>query len=74
MELNPNRINKDGKLKHMLADDLFAKEIKQVFNAKTGAYIGYIIDGEQIITEPPTEEPIPDEPTPPPNPDQLSLF
>lgn len=72
MELNPHQINKDGKLKHLLADDLFSEDIKQVFNAKTGKYIGYIKDGLQIIEEEGHEIQPPEEPQK--NPDQLSLF
>jgi len=71
MELNPHNINKSGKLKHLIADDLFEEDIKQVFNAKTGQYIGYIKDGQQVIAEQP-EETQPDQEKK--NPDQLELF
>lgn len=72
MLFNLSDLNKN-KLTHLLADDMFAGELKQVFNAKTGKHIGYIYEGKEIITD---EEPEPEflQPDEKPNPSQLSLF
>lgn len=72
MQLHPEKINKNGKLKHLLAEDMYSEEITQVFDAKTGRYIGYIKNGVQVITdEPPAEDQTQEINT---NPQQLKLF
>lgn len=72
MCLTPHDLDK-GKLTHLLADDLFEDDIKQVFHAKTGKHIGYIRNGIEIITE---EDPEPDflPQDEKPNSSQLSMF
>lgn len=53
MEIKSNNINQFGKLSHLLADDLFyGSNVKQVFSAKSGKWIGTITRGvENLINE-----------------------
>lgn len=73
MERSPHDLNKKGKLTHLLADDLFANDLKQVFSPKTGKQVGYIRDG--LITILPDEDNPPDDPPETTtDPQQLYLF
>jgi hypothetical protein len=67
--VNWQDINK-SKLTHLLADDLFTDDIKQVFCAKTGKWIGTLTNRHYnlIPDEEPTQEPEK------PDLNQLSLF
>jgi hypothetical protein len=40
------KINPSGKLKHLLAKDMFEENQQQVFDAETGNYLGIIKDGK----------------------------
>lgn len=71
--IKANDINKTGKLQHMVAEDMFIDKAKQVFNAKTGKWIGTITPGNELNFEPEIEPEDPQEPETK-NPDQLSLF
>lgn len=66
-------INRKGYLQHMVAKDMFIEQAKQVFNAKTGKWIGTITPGDELNFEPEIEPEDPQEPETK-NPDQLSLF
>jgi hypothetical protein len=48
--LTRHNINKD-KLSHLLAEDLFTNDLKQVFSAKSGKWIGTIREGPQITEQ-----------------------
>jgi hypothetical protein len=50
---------------------MFEQDIKQVFDAKTGKYIGYIIQGKQFVND---EEQEAEPETPTADPNQLTLF
>lgn len=58
MAIKPGDINKNGHLTHMVAEDLFSetedpnyKGAKQVFNAKTGKWIGTLKPGDAMPQE-----------------------
>lgn len=71
--IRTNDINKTGKLQHMVAKDMFIDKAKQVFNAKTGKWIGTITPGNELNFEPENEpEETPEQETK--NPMQISLF
>lgn len=66
-------INRNGHLTHMVAQDLFIDQGKQVFHAKTGRWLGTIIPGQELnFTEEVEPKIVPDETTP--DPAQLQLF
>lgn len=71
--IRTNDINKTGKLQHMVAKDMFIDKAKQVFNAKTGKWIGTITPGNELNFEPENEQEENQEPEIK-NPMQISLF
>lgn len=70
--ISRNKINGKGKLQHMIAEDLFADDLKQVFSAKTGKYLGVIATGQEINFEEQVEAL--EQPKEHTNPNQLNLF
>ncbi len=66
-----NDINRKGYLQHMVAKDMFIEQAKQVFNAKTGKWIGTITPGNELNFEPEIEQEQEPEIK---NPNQLQLF
>lgn len=68
-------INKNGHLTHMVAQDLFIDEGKQVFSAKTGKWLGTIKPGQLIMQEINFDQ-LPEQTTGPEtaDPNQISLF
>jgi hypothetical protein len=63
--------SKDGSTP-MLAEDMFRKDIIQVFSKKTGEYLGYIRQGQQLPEDTVDHEPEPDVINI--NPAQLKMF
>jgi len=68
------KINPSGKLQHMISPDLFTSGVKQVFNAKTGKWIGKIDTRGTLFEKPEEENIIPIEEPIPQDPNQLQLF
>lgn len=65
-------INSNGKLKHLVAPDMFWNGYNQVFAAKTGKYLGIVTEGQKAnFNEPEEIEIVIPEIK---NPNQLSLF
>jgi hypothetical protein len=48
--LTRHNIN-NGKLSHLLAEDLFSDDLKQVFSAKSGKWLGTIREGQEITEQ-----------------------
>lgn len=68
-------INPNGKLEHITAPDLFEGENRlQVFNAKTGAWIGTVINGHANIVDPGEDQSDPSQGPEEQDPNQLNLF
>jgi hypothetical protein len=64
-------LNNNKKLEYLIAPDLFASDLKQVFSAKTGKYLGVVKEGQQISIQEQAEAiEQPDKP----NKAQLKLF
>jgi hypothetical protein len=64
-----HKINRN-KLTHLLADDLFTDEIKQVFCAKTGKWVGTLQNKQYNLVPDEIENQEPEKA----NPNQISLF
>jgi hypothetical protein len=61
----------DKELTHLVAPDLFLEDTRQIFDAKSGKWLGTIKNGEELIKQPVEEERKPDDKR---NPNQLLLF
>ena len=72
--IRSQNINGNGHLTHLIAEDLFIENAKQVFHAKTGKWLGTLKPGQQAqelnFDETPTQIPEPEII----NPSQLNLF
>lgn len=44
-------INSTGKLTHLVAQDIFSDNLLQVFSAKTGDYLGTVMQGQEITLQ-----------------------
>lgn len=66
------KINPDGKLKHLVAPDMFDETKRQVFSALTGEYLGTVKEGEESLLTASTDKETAI--TPQNNPNQLNLF
>lgn len=64
----------NGTLSHLVADDLFKADTKQVFDSKTGKFVGYLSNQMTMVFAAPEVEPEQPEILPPANPNQISLF
>lgn len=73
MKIDISNLNPKGKFKHLIADDLFASGVQQVFDARTGKYIGVLQDGKEILFNEQDEPEIKPEPEII-NPKQIKLF
>ena len=75
MPIDLSKLNPRGKLKHLVAKDMFKEGAKQVFDAHTGKYLGMVDDGKGTLFY--EQETAPEE-TPAPieiiNPNQTTLF
>lgn len=72
MALFKKEINSGNRLQHMIAEDLFADDLTQVFSAKTGKYLGVIKQGQEIDFQEQVEALEQQRETK--NPNQLNLF
>lgn len=67
-----SKLNPRGKLKNLIAKDLFREDFKQVFDAKTGKHLGTVHQAAEFNFDAKIEETPPE--VIPENPAQTKLF
>jgi len=72
MPIDISKINPRGKLKNLIAKDLFEENCSQIFDAQTGKLIGMLRNGKEVLFNGAIEEETKTEQQP--DPKQLNLF
>lgn len=72
MPIDISKINPRGKLKNLIAKDLFEDNCSQIFDAQTGKLIGMLRNGKEVLFNATSENET--KPEQQPDPKQLNLF